>query len=503
MKKILLLSLLFCAQLIQAQTYELDIDAKVIKSSGVFKKGNTVLLKSMVHNQIIDEYSKQVTETYTLSTSVGDVTVKEKLEKVLDINYKDAQSFWDAQIIFNVLESLAKNGTQVGVRAEMEQDALEYINKVNDTGLSFNDPFLESYIYSIITKLAPGVLIDGRPGSVNLLISRRPYAQASMFPNGTLEITTSLIALLHSEDELAAILAHELAHFVLDHSVQNYIKMVKAQKRAEFWAAFATALTGVAEGVAAAKNPYYIPGYATLSVAVAANQIASAVCKRLGMEYSKAQEIEADEKASELMRVMGYDPNALATALSRIEETMKQERSTEMYFASDHPALIDRINKAGKPSLKVDQNFERIISFAVSDAAYWKMQDRRFKQALPLVSQNINNNVATVDDYIQKANCLLYLKNDTKSYTDVINLIENAKSIRPNNINIYKTEIVAYLRQGKYDKAKELLKAYKEKLLAIAKKNENYPASEWSRLYKYAFGELEWTDDMSQKLKAF
>ncbi len=47
-------------------------------------------------------------------------------------------------------------------------------------------------------------------------------------------------------------------------------------------------------------------------------------------------------------------------------------------------------------------DFEKIISFAVSDAAYWKMQNRRYRQALPLFSQNIANGVVFVKINIKK-----------------------------------------------------------------------------------------------------
>lgn len=490
-------------QSILAQTYSIGFDAEVIKNYSVFKKGSKVHVDSMKHEITFSSIEETPQHSYTLYTSAGSVKVKEKLEDVLSVNYKNAQDFWNSMAIFNVLEDLTKSGTQEEVRAEMEADVLEYINRVTKNGLAFNDPFLESYIYSLISKLSPNVLIDGRPGVVNLLILSGTTANAFMFPNGTLVITTGLISLLHSEDELAAILAHEIAHFVLDHSIQNYNKMKRAQKRAEFWATFATVLTGVAEGVAAANNPYYKPGFATLSVAIAAEQIASEICKRLGMAYTRKQETAADKTANELMKVMGYDKNALSTALSRIENAMKQERSVEMYFASDHPALVERIAKAGTPSLKVDKNFEKVISFAVSDAASMKMQDRRFRQALPLVSQNIDNNVGTADDYIQKANCLLYMKNDAQSYNEVVNLINEAKRIRPNNINIYKTEIIVYLRQSKYTEARSRLESYREMLISMLKTKENYPETEYSRMFNYAQTEILWVDDMSQKLKAF
>lgn len=503
MKRLLTLSFLLSVLLgLYAQTYEIGFDAKVLKNYAVFKKGTSIHADSMKHELDFNQEDIPL-HSYTLYTSEGSVKVKEKLEKVLDVNYKNAQDFWDAQIIFNVLEDLTKNGTQEDVRAEMEDDVLEYINRVKNNGAAFNDPFLESYIYSIITKISPDILIDGRPGVVNLLILSGTTANAFMFPNGTLVITTGLISLLHSEDELAAVLAHEIAHFVLDHSIRNYNKMKKAQKRAEFWAAFATVLTGIAEGVATANNPYYKPGLATLSVAVAAGQIASEICKRWGMQYSRKQESEADDMAKELIKVMGYDTNALSTALSRIEDAMKQERSIEMYFASDHPALIDRISKAGTPSKKVDKNFEKIISFAVTDAALMKMQDRRFRQVLPLVSQNIENHVGTADDYIQKANCLLYMKNDAQSYNEVMKLIEVAKRIKPNNINIYKTEIIASLRQSKYNEARSLLASYSEKLISMLNANDRIPEAELSRRYYFAQTELAWADDMAQKLKTF
>ena len=500
------------AIVVNAQTYELNIDAQVLKNYAIFKKGSKVHIQSMTHEVTFSEASSggimgssgpRILDSYTLNTDAGSVNVKDKLEKVLEVNYSDAQSFWDAQIIFNVLEQLSKRGTQQELRAEIEEEVLEYINWLQIKGSTFNDPYLESYIYGLISKIAPSILIDGRPGNINLLIVRDPVANACMFLNGTLIISTGLISLLHSEDELAAILAHEIAHFVLDHSIQNYNKMQSKMKRAEFWAGVSTALAGVAEGAVAINNPYYTPGGATIAVAAASSQIALEVCKRFGMQYNRNQESEADDMATELMKVLKYDPNALSTALSRIEEALKKERSVEMYFASDHPALVDRIKKAGTPSLKKDVNFEKIISFAVSDAATIKIMDRRFRQALPLVSQNINNNVATVDDYIQKANCLLYLRNDANTFTEIGSLINEAKKMSIDNINLYKTEILYYLRQKKYKEALSLLTSYKQKLSDMTKNRNILPEELWLYTYRYANSELIWANNMSDKLRSF
>ena len=74
-----------------------------------------------------------------------------------------------------------------------------------------------------------------------------------------------------------------------------------------------------------------------------------------------------------------------------------------------------------------------------------KFEDRRFRQALPLVDININNGVATAEDYILKANCLLALYNNEQSNNEVLKLIAKAKEIDASNINVYKAEILGNL----------------------------------------------------------
>ncbi|MBQ8501557.1 MAG: M48 family metallopeptidase [Bacteroides sp.] len=398
---------------------------------------------------------------------------------------------------------LEKKGIQNSLRAEMEKDALEYISKVKAYGLEFNDPYLENYIYSLIAKIAPVTIVDGRPGNVNLLILEDATLNACIYPNGTLVINTGLLSALHSEDELVAILSHEIAHFILDHSIDNVNKNKARQKRAEFWAALATGVAAVAEGVVASQNKYYVPGAATLGVAMMASTIASNVIERLGMKYNQDQEYEADNLAIQILTLLNYDKNALATALNRIEDQMLIERSNAMYFASyTHPALIERINKAGKAQKDISQQFEKEVSFAVTSTARMKYEDRRFRQALTYATQNIENQVATAEDYIIKANCILALRNDMQSNTQVIELINTAKSLDPTNINIYKAEILANLRLKDRNKASDLLNSYHSKLEEMRSQlNEIKSGVFWETTNRFINVEQEWSNRMRIKLQ--
>ena len=104
---------------------------------------------------------------------------------------------------------------------------------------------------------------------------------------------------------------------------------------------------------------------------------------------------------------------------------------------------------------------------------------------------------------ILKAYCLLYLKNDIGSSDEIMSLLTEAKGLAPNNINIYKAEILAYLRKNNYSYALSLLKDYKNKLEAIIKAENNLPDDSWSSLYDYATKENNWAGEMLIKLRSF
>lgn len=493
---------LFMAIMANAQTYNVNLDAVLTGDIKPYKKGANVHISKVIHSIDVNEYG-DMKDAYFLVIGKDTIPFSEKVNDRLGLKYYDIQGLWDSKIIYNVLTELEKKGIQNSLRTEMEEEALDYIQRIQEYGGAFNDPYLENYIYGLVSKIAPQTMIDCRPGNVNILILDNPSMNAGMYSNGTMLINTGLISALHTEDELVAILAHEIAHFVLDHSVQNVNAAVSRKKRAEFWAGLATGLTAVAEGVAAVKSSYYMPGAATIGMAALSTSVASQVIDRLGMKYNAKQEEEADKMAVMALEVLGYDKNALATALNRMKEVMVEERSKAMYFQSySHPALVKRILDAGKPQNKASMTFEQNISFAVTNTARMKFEERRFRQALPLVEQNISNGVATSEDYILKANCLLALYNDSQTNTEILENVKTAKSIDPSNINIYKVEILANLRLKRFAESQGLLEQYIQKLdeMEISLKEIESDMT-WDSNYKFITTERDWAQRMLIKVK--
>lgn len=207
------------------------------------------------------------------------------------------------------------------------------------------------------------------------------------------------------------------------------------------------------------------------------------------MKYNHTQEEEADDIALKVLEFLHYNKNALATAFRRIQTQPTEERSNNMYFDSyTHPALVKRIERAGTPQDLIQLNYEKVVSFAITSSAQMKFDNRRFRQVLPLVEQNIKNGVATADDYVLKANCLLNLNaNDEKNNTTIKNILDQAKKLAPNSIVTYRPEIVLALRMNDKTSAIKLLDEYEN----LLKPNSSLDFAE----------ELHWISNMKAKVK--
>ncbi|MCM1331424.1 MAG: M48 family metalloprotease [Bacteroides sp.] len=502
MKKTLSFILLFLHFLIvEAQSFPVNLTANVLKDYEGFKKGETIKIDSVGHTVVLSEYSPPKDVYYIKANGQG-ISVNSKIGDRLQFNFNNVSDIWNAEIISSVLTFLNKKGDNFKWRIDAEQDALQFLCNVQSSRL--NDPYLENYIYSLISKISPAILVDGRPGNVNIVILESPELNAFTFPNGTIVLYTGLLSALHSEDELVAILSHEIAHFVLDHSYQNYTQEMSRKKRAEFWAAVATGIAAVGDVYLSSKNTYYQPGTITLATAAIASGIAAEVIERLGMKYNHNQEYEADELAIKVLRQTGYSTDALATALARLKESMKTERTNVQYLESySHPALEARIVKNGQPNLNNrDIKFEQIISFATSTSAILKFSDRRYRQAYNLACQNIENNVGLADDYLIAANCLLYLEDNEISNLNAYNLVQKARLLEPNNINYFKADILTLLRLEKRDEAINKLQEYHVALENMKSTLDVVLNQDlWHQQIQFIDSNQEWARQMTIKLK--
>jgi predicted Zn-dependent protease len=150
-------------------------------------------------------------------------------------------------------------------------------------------------------------------------------ANAFALPGGWVYITRGLLALSNREDELAGILAHEMAHVVERHAVSRVGAATPL-----------AILFGVPSGILGMVSP----GLGGL--VGGAGRVISGLALA---PYSREQELEADRVGIALTARAGWDPRALANVLGTLEraEALAGGAPRRSSFFATHPSTPDRV----------------------------------------------------------------------------------------------------------------------------------------------------------------
>lgn len=140
---------------------------------------------------------------------------------------------------------------------------------------------------------------------------------AFTLPNGKIGVTTGLLNLVENDDQLAAIIGHEVGHVVARHAAERYSQ---------------TALTATGLQVAQGAAGDYGQAIGAFG----------GIGAQLGvlLPFSRNHELEADRLGVDYMAAAGYDPRE-ALDLWRIMAQQRQGSTPE--FASTHPSDQTRI----------------------------------------------------------------------------------------------------------------------------------------------------------------
>ena len=162
-------------------------------------------------------------------------------------------------------------------------------------------------------------------------------------PGGHIFVSRGLIDCTDSEDALAAVLAHEIAHVQLGHSVQA-IKASRVRSAVSDTTK-AVAVTGIAtanlrSGVQLSEKQMEKVMQAVNTFSDASNEVVKTL---VNTGFSKDQEYEADKQALYIMQSAGYDPFAMLDMLGQIEDS-----SSNSGWGATHPSPKDRIKKVQK-----------------------------------------------------------------------------------------------------------------------------------------------------------
>lgn len=178
------------------------------------------------------------------------------------------------------------------------------IHRAEGAGL-VHAPTLTSYLQTVGARLAAASPITGIPVRVHLLAS--PGFEAVATADANVYLGLGLLDLLENEDQLAAVLAHELGHVLLAHHASDTIGLW--QKRSLQTAGW------IAEATTSAKRIGLTPGR-RLDLEEDEQQLALWInLTILSPTWNRTQELEADTIAADLLERAGYNATALVDVL--------------------------------------------------------------------------------------------------------------------------------------------------------------------------------------------
>jgi len=187
-------------------------------------------------------------------------------------------------------------------------------------GILNRNPAQVERVRAIANRLIPQTTIfrpDARAWGWEVNVLTSPEVNAWCMPGGKIAVYTGLIEKLQiTDDELAAVMGHEISHALREH----------ARERASEQAVAGTVIS---------------VGAALLGVGDLGQKTAEyAYMGLLGLPNSRRHETEADRVGIELAARAGYDPRA---AISLWQKMGQVGGSEPIKFLSTHPSQADRL----------------------------------------------------------------------------------------------------------------------------------------------------------------
>jgi predicted Zn-dependent protease len=188
----------------------------------------------------------------------------------------------------------------------------------------YHDDQLEQALVPIVSRI---VAASERPEQgYRITILNSPAINAFALPGGYLYVTRGLLALANDSSEVAAVLAHEMAHVTANHAVER-------QNRA--------------------RNAVIVSRVVTDVLDNDSGRLALASSQRSLASFSRQQELEADAMGVKTIGRAGYDPFAASRFLNAMGRYSAYRASLNASgarpdFLASHPSTPERVEFAAK-----------------------------------------------------------------------------------------------------------------------------------------------------------
>jgi predicted Zn-dependent protease len=202
------------------------------------------------------------------------------------------------------------------------------LHELRAYGLVLEDALLDEYINALGYKL---VANSDRPDlPFTFFIVRDNDINAFAVPGGYIAANAGLIVNMSREDELAAVLAHEISHITQQHLLRAFEDMKKMSLPTML------AMLGI---LLASSHTHDDTGTAAIMTG-------TQLMQQRQINFTRHDEAEADRVGIQTMARAGYDPLAMADTFATLQRIMRVNGVDVPEFLLDHPVDTHRIADA-------------------------------------------------------------------------------------------------------------------------------------------------------------
>lgn len=297
---------------------------------------------------------------------------------------------------------------------------------------------LQEFVQNISCRLTPEHCPD-----IRVHLVRNQYFNASMAPNGMMQVWSGLMLRVDNEDQLSAVLGHEAGHYLERHSL-NKLQDMKSR-----------AALGQFLGVLG------IPGLIGALVVVASH-----------FSFSREQESDADRIGLNLMHKAGFDPRESAKIWHNLLEEAKagplgDPGKNSPLFAS-HPAMEDRKVRleqvASEFAVTPPKKNEEWLQLTAPFVHIWledEIKRGSYAESLVLLERLSKRSIQRTEYIWAKAE-VFRLRNEGNDIDNAITNYQLAISSGEAPVEAYRGIGLAWRQKGEKNRALEALARYLE-----------------------------------------
>lgn len=222
-------------------------------------------------------------------------------------------------------------------QGEKGTDILRLLRRSGDI---IEDPELSTWIHEMGNRLF--LRAPRSPVPVRVLISKSSEINAFATIGGVIVINAGLILKTDNESELAAVIAHEIAHVT-----QQHIQRMIDRSSEDTFKQGAAMIAGV---VAGSQNPQ-------LGQAIFTTALATSLHKQLS--YSRENEAEADKVGLSILSRSSFDPLGMPQFLKKLEQLSDDRNSEITKYLQSHPLAHERVLNAQLEAARTPRHKQR------------------------------------------------------------------------------------------------------------------------------------------------